>query len=77
MTVSDRTFADLARRLADALIRFDCEYLAKDRDEIWRLQSELCAARHEELGAGGWPLIEKVLLNPPAMYLPPLSSIAT
>jgi hypothetical protein len=50
MTVSDKTFADLARRLADALIRFDSEYLAKDRDEIWRLQSELCAARHEELG---------------------------
>ena len=26
--------------------------------------------------AGGWPVIEKVLLNPPAMYLPPLSSMA-
>ena len=50
MTVSDKTFADLARRLADALIRFDCEYLAKDRDAIWRLQSELRAARHQELG---------------------------
>ena len=50
MTVSDKTFADLARRLADALIRFDGEYLAKDRDEIWRLQSELRAGRHQELG---------------------------
>src|SRR5262249_7717549 len=62
------------RKVAYLLPIFSCASRAASRHALtlsmfsnWRMTTR---------SAGGWPVIEKVLLNPPAMDLPPLSSIA-
>jgi hypothetical protein len=49
--LSDDVMARLARDLADALRRYARERRSDDRQQIARLQTELCATRRQELKA--------------------------